>query len=452
MSDGAWLRAMQVYSGGRRHRELHRGGAYQLKDLLAAETKKNPERFHRLALSVPLDVEGYYVQAFVDGLAESGAPDDWLFEVVIRFADRQEHDLKRIAAWALRKRADGGLSDKVLDLLEREARGPVGTDEAGSSSQGLHGDYINSDRGASFETLTHALRARTGNEAGRRLWRLLEFGCKDSSPALRCGTIAELNFALYDDRDRAITLFELAMNGHPSLLDSRPVQDFLYRACFKRFSRVEPFVAAMLRTEGDAQQRGAELACIAALSPPATLGSEADLEAARRLAKEATSGPVAGRRGAARVYSHNINEERAADCARELTLLVNDPDDEVRDAVADAFRHLRGSQIPGLRAFVESFAASRASRTADRQFFQYLLEYGPEQTEWALEVLNVVLANKHDEGPYMFAGDLVKLVLRLYTDPTADSQQRTQAMDVFDGLMERHSYQAQRALDEYDRR
>lgn len=452
MSDGAWLRAMQVYSGGQRHREPHRGGAYQLKDLLAAETKKNPERFHRLALSVPLDVEGYYVQAFVDGLAESGAPDDWLFDVVIRFAHRQEHDLKRIAAWALRKRADGGLSDKVLDLLEREACDPVGADEAGSSSQGLHGDYINSDRGANFETLAHALRARTGTEAGRRLWQLLEFGCKDSSPALRCGTIAELNFALYEDRDRAITLFELAMDGHPSLLDSRPVQDFLYRACFKRFSRVEPFIAAMLRTEGDAQQRGAELACIAALSPPATLGSEADLEAARRLAKEATSGAVAGRRGAARVYSHNIHEERAADCARELTLLVNDPDDGVRDTVGDAFRHLRGSQTPGLRAFVESFAASRASRTADRQFFQYLLEYGPEETEWALEVLNIVLANKHDEGPYMFAGDLVKLVLRLYTDPTADPEQRTRAMDVFDGLMERHSYQAQRALDEYDRR
>jgi hypothetical protein len=46
----------------------------------------------------------------------------------------------------------------------------------------------------------------------------------------------------------------------------------------------------------------------------------------------------------------------------------------------------------------------------------------------------------------------VRLVLRLYTGTTADEALRSRAMDVFDGLMERYTFEAQRVLEEWDRR
>ncbi len=46
----------------------------------------------------------------------------------------------------------------------------------------------------------------------------------------------------------------------------------------------------------------------------------------------------------------------------------------------------------------------------------------------------------------------MRLVLRIYTDPTADAAIESRAMDAFDRVMERYAYEAQRALEKWDRR
>ncbi len=64
-----------------------------------------------------------------------------------------------------------------------------------------------------------------------------------------------------------------------------------------------------------------------------------------------------------------------------------------------------------------------------------------------------MLDNQHQIEHLRRGGEeLVRLVLRLYTDPTADAATKSRAMDAFDKLMERYAYEAQRALDEWDRR
>lgn len=457
MSDEAWLSAMGKYKGRVRHRALHKGGAGQLAGALSNRVKQDPKRFHSLALRAPSDVDGSYVRAFVDGLAESDSPDEWLFDVVERYGGHEDREMARTFAWALEKRAEGGLSDGILDLLERVARGLVGKDETiqNSSGHGPHGTYINTDRGASFKTLMSALRARGTPEAKGRMWDLLEFSSADSSTALRSGVIEELLYLLHEDRERALELFESAMEGHTeTLLCSLPVPDFLHYGAYKHFSQTRPFVEAMMgNPDEECQQGGAVLACVAAISSPSVLGSEADLSAAREMARRAKSGPDAQRRGAARVYAHNLNSDRSEHCARELSGLLDDEDERVRDFAANAFHHTSGINSPGLRQFVQTFAASRALRAGSREFSDYLLQYGPEDPEWTLSVLQAVAENEHDDEPYSFAGgNLVKLVLRLYTDPTAGEDLRTRAMDIFDGLMERYTFEAQRALEDWDRR
>jgi hypothetical protein len=259
MSDEAWLRAMRKYSGATRHKDLHKGGAGELSSVLSKQTKENPQRFYALALRAPSDVDGSYARAFIDGLAESDGPDEWLFDMVERFAGQQGRDIKRTIAWALEKRADGGLSDEMLDLLERTARAPVGEDEIDqeSSGQGPHSIYINSSRGASLRALMRALHGRASNETKQKMWDLLEFASSDPSTPMRAGAIEELLYLLYEDRERAIALFERAMEGHPNLLCFQPGPEFLYYGTYKHFSRMKPFVQAMMDEEKEeCRQRG----------------------------------------------------------------------------------------------------------------------------------------------------------------------------------------------------
>ncbi len=73
----------------------------------------------------------------------------------------------------------------------------------------------------------------------------------------------------------------------------------------------------------------------------------------------------------------------------------------------------------------------------------------------SVEAAETMLDNRHPVEPLLRrrgGEELVRLVLRLYTDPTADAAIKSRAMDAFDRLMERYSYEAQRALEEWDRR
>ena len=458
MSDRAWLRAMGKYHGDVRHPELHRGGAHQLADSLQRRVKEDPERFYRLAMRVPDDVDDAYAAAFINGLAEAEAPAEWLFDVVDRFGRDPARDIKRTVAWALEKRSDESLSADMMGLLEDVVRGPMGDDEARADRDGHDPSsvYLNSDRGASMRTLMRALDSRGGDGGRERMWGLIERAADDPSTALRAGAIEELLYRLLtEDRERAVDLFERLMDGHPALLCDHDATTFMYYGSYKHFSRMVPFVRALMQ-HGDEKcaQRGAELACVAAISSANTLGSEEALVTAWSLADEALGGAPALRRGAARIYARNMDCPQSAFCARQLSQLLDDEDDAVRRLVGSAFSNIRGVYNAEARRLVEEFAASRALAEGEDDFADYLWEYGPNDPHWALSVLGIMLDNRRPVEPLHRGGgeELVRLVLRLYTDPTADAAIKSRTMDAFDRLMERYSYEAQRALEEWDRR
>lgn len=459
MSDEAWLCAMQKYSGEVRHQDFHKGGAYELSSGLQRQVQANPERFYRLVWRVPLDVDDNYVGAFIQGLADSDAPKEWLFEVVDRFADQAGRHIKRIIAWALEKRAHQGLSARMMDLLETTVRGPLGDDEMNwqKNGSGPHGDYLNSDRGASLRTLMQALGEQANHAGKTRMWELIEYAATDSSTALRAGAIEELLYRLLEeDRDRAVGLFERLMCGHPKLLCDRNVAEFLYWGAFKRFSRTEPFVRTMMENQDDGcSQAGARLACVAAISAPSAVGSDAEVANARALAASAVNGNAALRRGAAQVYAANIESPKSAVCARQLTRLRNDDDDEVRRLVASAFSRMHGVQEPETRRFVERFATSRALAASGNDFAEFLWQVGPDEPRWALQMVETVLDNPHvaQRSVHRTGGEeLIRLVLRVYNDSTVNDALRERAMNAFDRLTEEYAYEAQSVLDEWDQR
>ena len=409
-------------------------------------------------MRAPDNVDDEYAAAFINGLAEAEAPAEWLFDVVNRFGRNPARDIKRTIAWALEKRSDEGLRDDMMTLLEGVVHGPMGDDEARAERDGddPSGVYLNSDRGASMRTLMRALDSR-GNDGDReRMWALIEHAADDPSTALRAGTIEELLYRLLaEDRGRAVELFERLMDGHPALLCDHDATTFMYYGSYKHFSRMEPYIRALMHHGGEqCAQRGAELACVAAISSASTLGSDEALFTAWAMAEDAIVGQPALRRGAANVYARNMDSRQSAFCARVLSRLLDDEDDKVRRLVGDAFSHARGARDPETRRLVEKFASSHALADGEDDFAEYLWEYGPDDPHWALSVLETMLDNQHPVEPLRRRGgeELVRLVLRLYTDPTADAAIKSRAMDAFDRLMERYSYEAQRAIEEWDRR
>src|SRR5205085_9303850 len=353
MSDKAWLGAMAKYRGHVQHIEFLKGGAMELAAVLQRQAQVDPERFYNLAMRVPLETDQSYLRAFINGLAESLAPAEWLFNVVRRFAPVAERDTRSAISWVLQKRAEDGIPEDLISLLEGYIRGPAGDDEywwlkdeersradghGSYLSGGPYNGYLNSVRGSAFRTLMRAFDQARGEGVTRRRWELIELVAEEESTALRAGVIEELLYLLHSERERALTTFERLVSGHPALLRSHHADDFLYYGFYQNYFRVKPYIAAMMdEAQEDVRQRGAELACIAAISPRALESAEADRDA-QALAEAAITGGSPWRRGAARVYAVNIGSDSSTVCVEGLLRLLEDEDEQVRYFVSDPFR------------------------------------------------------------------------------------------------------------------
>lgn len=469
MSDKAWLRAMTKYKGAVQHKHFLKGGAAEQGAVLSRLVKEDPERFYRLAMQVPLDADPSYVSAFVNGLAESPAPAERTFDVVRRFASVVSRETRRGIAWALQKRVSDGLPADLLILLESYLHDEPGEDESwwlrNEEDARTHGrqidlqggpysSYLNSVRGSAMMTLMRAFDHKSGEDAMRRKWKTLESVATDDSTALRAGALEELLYLLDDDRTRALSMFDQLMQGHPVLLRSHYADDFLYYAFFKNYIRMSPYILAMMNdTHESIQQRGAELACIAAISPAAMESDDAHV-AAESLAQRAVTGSAPWRRGAAHVYALNIGKG-SRDYSAALIALLNDDDEEVRKFASGPFGFLGAEHIVPLRGFIDAYAASRSLQSGLHDFTEFLWEHGPIDPIWALSVVEAVLNNPYSqESELRFAGgeELIRLVLRVYTDPTVKKSTHEKAMDLFDRLLEKFSWSGQRVLQEWDRR
>ncbi|HEX2094842.1 MAG TPA: hypothetical protein VHG28_20755 [Longimicrobiaceae bacterium] len=459
MSDNAWLGAMAKYAHGVEHRDHLRGGAPQLARVLIEQVKANPQRFFALAQRTPHDLDNEYAEAFIQGLAESDCPPEWVFALVRRFADREGRELRRITALSLERTVPraGGLPPDLLELLGGWIRQPPGEDELGrfAQEQDLHTAFINTVRGGALETVMRGLAADGGEAALDARWGWVEFAADDPSVVLRSGAILELVYLIQEDQDRAIDLFERLVEGFPALRESSSFHEFLYWAAFGRFARLGRYVEEVMNTASqESRQRGAELAVLAQISPRGLESDEAR-EIALRLAEQAVTGAAEWRRGAARIYAHNIADGPTDLCVAGLRRLLDDDEEEVRREVAWMVHHLRGEHLAGLRDFLLELAGSRSAMTHLHDLAEYLWEHGPIYPLWALSMVDAILDNRHSEegrGGYGGGEELVRLVLRIYNDPMADEALRDRVMDTFDHLMDRFAYHAWTALDEWDRR
>ena len=459
MSDRDWLRAIGHYSGNKSHREFLKGGAQQLSGVLQGLIKEQPERFYQLLNSIPDNIDDAYVTAYINALAESNAPVEWFFEVIRRFGRQPNRSIAITIFWSLAKRSEAILPDDIRAILEDSVYGSPDSYELSTQRRGkeLYNAYLNSERGTAYRALMGFLRHRIDDErAVAERWRFVEFASTDPSLALRAGAIEELLYLMHLDKARAVILFEQLMKGHEELICSHYADDFTYHALHKQYGRVHPYIQLMMDAEDqECQQRGAELACIASISPQA-LETETNIEAARKVAEEILTGKVAWRRGAARIYAFNIVDGPREQCATALTMLLNDEDAQVSRYISSLFHRLRAEHMTELQSFIKEFARSRAFQELSHFFAKYLWENSTISPELTLSLIAIALQNSYSQEKayrgHRSGEEFVRSVLHIYNDPTSDEVLRHSAMDIFDQLMKRFPSQSQQVLDEWDKR
>jgi hypothetical protein len=127
----------------------------------------------------------------------------------------------------------------------------------------------------------------------------------------------------------------------------------------------------------------------------------------------------------------------------------------VRRKAGDAIRTLRGEHFLPLRDFLVQYAASQTVKSETRELAEYLLEHGILDPDWTLSMVDIILGNIADTGEAFGLGgskQLIRLVVRIYNDPTADDEIRWRSMNLFDRLMEQFAGAAHRVLAEWDRK
>lgn len=454
MSDRSWLAAMQKYKGAKEHKDIFKGGASQLSVVLTELIKQTPARFYKMLDFLPERIDENYARAFIQGLSESNADPEWVFNAIRRFIPSISQEYRRNICWVLEKRNTDMPSD-LIEWLQTLFYASSSDDEwrwvKGEDHRDVFSAYLNSDRGAAFNALMRYYQQIDGGQAITERWRLIELAGFDASTALRAGAVYELIFMIRYDKLRAIELFEKIISGHEVLLTLMHTREFLYWSFSKNFLRLSPYITAMINSEIEkVRNQGAQLACIALISRSALESDEAVVKA-KALVEQVVVGDVNMRRGAATVFSHNLANYPLDACEEYLKRLLNDEDEEVQGIVDRVFSGFEGEHVFSKKEFIEEYARSR--RVIDLSYADFMLNYGILDPRWAIEVIdsqinNIDLINRG--WRHSGVDELIRLVLKIYTNANED-ELREKSMNIFDELLKRFAGSAHKVLLEWDR-
>jgi hypothetical protein len=272
---------------------------------------------------------------------------------------------------------------------------------------------------------------------------------------MHIGAIHELTYMIRLDRERAVNAFEKLLLGHEILLETMYIREFIYRALYKNFLRLHPYILTMMNhLKENVQEQGAQLACIAEISSTA-MESEEAFNAAQKLAEQTTSitAPLPWKRGAARIYARNVTGSPKDTCLVKLKELLNEEDKQIHDSVGRIFYSLNEGHFYSMHDFIETFAEK--SKSENHKFAEYLLEHCLVDPEWTLSIVQKSICNNdlfNQSSWSIGVEDIIRLVLRIYTNPTVSGEAQKTAMNLFDILMERNPDFSQKVLSEWDKR
>lgn len=437
---------------------------------LRAITKEQPERFARLALSFPGNVDRLFLLAVLEGLASKGPPqslltqegrDHWqpashatLEELLLLPRVQELPDYALRVCRILENYSHVHWSPEVLQVLVWTARqhpDPDPLDET-SATQNLEIQAVECTRGVAGHTVAGLLFSQPGMVDD--LVPAIESLVNDPHPAVRIAAVAACLPVLRIDDQRAVGWFLKACEGQESALSSNAVHQFLRYSLHSHCADLAPLIERMIESDLPEVSRAGAVWATAAHLQWGKLSN---------LFERCLPGSPAHRLGVARVTVEFFREQLEVVRTKNLLeSLAEDPAPEVQEEIAQVFRKKEVLQrFQPTDPFLASFAGSRAFQ-AHPSYLLYALEPHASLLPFAPCILRVgrtfagELAEAAGDIRTGIAGDvhtLVPILLRLYEQSSkAGNEEVHQAcLDVWDQLLERRIVQAVQLTQGLDR-
>jgi hypothetical protein len=331
---------------------------------LGDEARRQPQRFARLALSIPSDADPQYLSAILYAMADPSPPtqdaadwspasDDQVTAVIEHVGYRAEGEIGRALCWLMgrhRQALSGSPCMEVLCRYATEHPHPSPDDRVVWKGEGeidYDGAAINCTRGIALGVMAQLLFERPSLFESFQL--AIRQAVADPSTIVRVAAAGACLPILNTDRESAVELFLYAVSDQNQILATHNVIEFIRYALWSHFPRLEPLLTNM-----GSSARPAVAAAGAAWTTVAWLGDLAPRSAVDAYLR----GSKAQRLGVTRAAAHNCEDARVADrCGALLLELIDDPDGEVQGVVAEFLRGDAVLRTPVMRDVAVRFIA-----------------------------------------------------------------------------------------------
>ena len=441
MSDADWLSAMAKYTSDRPTWQGDKfvGGAEELARELTEAARAAPERFAALAGSMDGSFAPTYFEALLRGLtrgedrASRPGTLDQVCSVLLRVRELGVELPGQEVAHAIETLAEEEIPADVIEMLRRVAFDDPSPETDDSSWGDLLTQAVNSGRGAAAVALARLLFA------DRSRWTALKPTVAklvtDPVLAVRATAVECLTAVLDSEREDALRLFEVLVDGAESILATYHVEGFIHYAIFRDYARLRVTLRSMLAsTSPGTAEIGARQIIVAALwgDTPAALDDE---DFVLSLGEDA-------RVGAAEIYAANLaNPTVGPKCEVRLREMFDDDNEAVRRAAGHCWASLTPDQIASRGEFIGAFAGSRAFIDSRAGFLLHQLEKA--EVRLPMEVCALAeraveeYGNRATSIQTAEGGDAYgfsKLMVRLHEE-TSDPALRKRILDVIDGMV-----------------
>ncbi|WP_043672803.1 NACHT domain-containing protein [Streptomyces xylophagus] len=443
MNDEQWLGAIARHNSEKTNWQTHTGGAYEQSHVLQEQTKSDPERFSRLALRFDESVHPAYCDAILMGLgnAEALADPAPVFDAVRHIASLGHEANNQWLGSAIRNYLKVVPLDIVQLVVDRAtsasdpADGSLTVQTANQEhTQGkdLYVSGINSSRGSAAEVLGDLLIYDADASRTALVLPVLDVMAVDPAVTVRSCVAHLIHASMRHARPQALHAFARLVDADDELLATRHVVRLIAHIGFENPDVAKPVIERMLQSDSyAARQCGGQLAALAAMQ-----WSSAEL-----LDSVLSGEDVASRIGAARACAQGLsNATDMIITQRAFEQFIDDPEGEVRKAIAEFASAVRGERLRPLRDPLRQLMESASFEDALPQLL-ITLEHAPDRVDdLALECARRFIeihggaSGKIQNRAAADARHVGELLIRAYAQSTS-SESRGQVLDLVDQLL-----------------
>ena len=457
MTDDQWLSAIAKHDSSRVHFSADgaTGGAPELAHVLESQAREQPERFARLSLRFPAEVNPVYLKRTLDALASAKVASELKLQVCRKAFAASRGPCGQSIADLL-----GGIDDplpndalQMLGWLATEHADPATEawqEEAGGGRPYYNGDILMNGINTTRGRAANAIRDLIIMDAVyvERFRAKLDRMIRDPSASVRSCVAGTVRAVAHRDPALGMALFLRMDLSEDRLLATDHVCKLIHGGLRDNVAKLRPTVERMLgSSEPEVCETGARLASIAALH----------IEGTADLARVAIQGNASHRLGVAEVASANLGvlECRAWSAAR-LTALFDDDDPGVQREAASCFRNLYDETLDAYVDLMAAFCDSRAFRR-DSSALLHTLEGAPGRLPGTTcmvceRFFDRVADDARDVRTRQFADarTVAKLIFRTYQQHQHD-EWTPRALDLIDRLCLERLADAEREFEKFER-